>query len=160
MATTSKPELTTPFVDGLVELSFAVQGVLSRVAAEHGLSVTQLRLLGMLRDRRPTMAAIATHLDLDRSSVSGLIDRAEARQLVAREPSPTDARVTHVRVTDAGIALGRQIAAAVSARLDELTAGVSATDRDRLVRLARLVVGDPGAHVLGRRRASARVDAT
>ncbi|MCU1513325.1 MAG: transcriptional regulator, MarR family, partial [Microbacteriaceae bacterium] len=70
---------TSATIDAVVQVSFAVQLALTRIAAEHDLSVTQLRMLGILRDRTPSMAAIADFLELDRSSVSGLIDRAERR---------------------------------------------------------------------------------
>src|ERR1700744_206949 len=70
--------------DSLVQVSFAVVAVLSRVAAEHDLSLTQLRVLGILRDREPTMAELATYLGLERSTVSGLIDRAVGRGLVQK----------------------------------------------------------------------------
>jgi DNA-binding MarR family transcriptional regulator len=127
---------TSPTVDALVQLSFAVQLVLSRVAAEHELSVTQLRLLGILRDRTPTMATIADFLELDRSSVSGLIDRAERRGLVARRASEKDARVTLVEATAAGYALGAQIAAAVSSALEGTLRSSSKADAVALIRLA------------------------
>ena len=55
--------------DGLVQVSFAVIAVLSRVAAEQDLSLTQLRVLGILRDRQPTMAELATYLGLERSGI-------------------------------------------------------------------------------------------
>src|SRR5258705_339300 len=45
-----------PEVDALVQLSFAVMDALTRAAAEHELSATQVRLLGILRDRSPTLA--------------------------------------------------------------------------------------------------------
>lgn len=129
----------TAFVDALAELTFAVHDVLTRTAAEHDLSVTQLRLLGLLRDRTPSMAAIATHLHLDRSSVSGLVDRAEARGLVARSTSPDDARVTLVSVTPAGTALIRQGLAEITHRLDDLTANVAPDDRAALIRVRQSV---------------------
>ncbi|ERK69221.1 hypothetical protein N136_04459, partial [Leifsonia aquatica ATCC 14665] len=69
-------------VDALVQTSFVVTGVLTRVAAERDLSLTQLRMLGVLRDRRPRMAQLAALLGLDKSTVSGLIERAERRGLV------------------------------------------------------------------------------
>src|ERR1700681_2371450 len=78
--------------DSLVQLSFGVIAVLSRVAAEHDLSLTQLRVLGILRDREPTMAELATYLGLERSTVSGLIDRAVKRGLVRRDASEDDGR--------------------------------------------------------------------
>src|ERR1700683_1415341 len=71
-------------VDSLVLASFTVIALLSRVAAEHDLSLTQLRVLAILRDREPTMAELADYLGLERSSVSGLIDRAVKRRLVRR----------------------------------------------------------------------------
>ena len=37
-------------VDGLAQLSFEVQGRLAEIAARHDLSLTQVRLLGVLRD--------------------------------------------------------------------------------------------------------------
>jgi MarR family transcriptional regulator, lower aerobic nicotinate degradation pathway regulator len=130
---------TSATVDALVQVSFAVQLVLTRVAAQNDLSLTQLRLLGILRDRTPTMAAIAAFLELDRSSVSGLIDRAERRGLVARRTSEKDARVTLVEATPAGFAVCARIVRAVSDELDELLKTSSAAERRGIERLASSV---------------------
>jgi DNA-binding MarR family transcriptional regulator len=132
---------TSPTVDALVQLSFAVQLVLTRVAAEHDLSVTQLRLLGILRDRTPTMAAIADFLELDRSSVSGLIDRAERRGLVARRTSEKDARVTLVEATEEGFRVGISIAKSVSAVLDQQLGSSTAADRAAIERVSASLAG-------------------
>jgi DNA-binding MarR family transcriptional regulator len=133
-------EVTTPVTDALVQVSFAVLDVLSRSAADFDLSLTQLRLLGILRDRTPTMAELAGFLRLDRSSVSGLIDRAERRELVARRASTEDARVTIVDLAPAGAELGRQVATAVNARIEELMTSVPAAERARFLRLADTIV--------------------
>src|ERR1700758_4961531 len=85
--------------DNLVQVSFAVTAVLSRVAAEQDLSLTQLRVLGILRDREPTMAELASYLGLERSTVSGLIDRAVQRGLVRRTTDPADGRSVRVSLT-------------------------------------------------------------
>ncbi len=135
---------TSPTVDALIQVSFAVQLLLTRVAAEHELSVTQLRLLGILRDRTPSMAAIADHLELDRSSVSGLIDRAERLGLVARTPSERDARVTLVEMTDAGRALGERIADAVSDAVEGMLASARAGDLTGVERLAEALGAGSG----------------
>src|SRR6185437_3757854 len=100
---TPQPELGP--VDGLAQLSFVIMGMLERRAAEHELSIPATRLLGVLRDHEPTMQELARLLDLDKSSVTGLVDRAERRGLVARAPSPVDRRATLVRLTDEGRAL-------------------------------------------------------
>jgi DNA-binding MarR family transcriptional regulator len=123
-------------VDATVQLSFAVQAVLTRIAAEYELSVTQLRLLGILRDRSPSMAALAAHLGLDRSSVTGLIDRAERRALVARGRSATDARVVTVSMTAEGRDLGLRIQRAVEVGITEILEAVPSADVAALVRIA------------------------
>src|ERR1700750_2722426 len=48
------------------------------------------------------MNELASLLACDNSNVTGLIDRLEARDLVARQASPYDRRVKHVVLTDAG----------------------------------------------------------
>jgi DNA-binding MarR family transcriptional regulator len=136
MAREPRSVTTSPTVDALVQVSFGVQLVLSRIAADNDLSVTQLRLLGILRDRIPTMAAIADYLELDRSSVSGLIDRAERRGLVSRRTSDQDARVTLVTLTAGGLDVGARVAMAVSDSLDALLAASSAADRASIEKLA------------------------
>ncbi|HEX4402515.1 MAG TPA: MarR family transcriptional regulator [Galbitalea sp.] len=145
--------MTSPAVDALVQLSFAVQLVLTRAAADHDLSVTQLRLLGILRDRTPSMAEIADYLELDRSSVSGLVDRAESRGLVSRRTADHDARVTLVELTSHGLTLGARIAESVSSELDALLAAASAADRASIEKLAASVA-ETRASVQRSRRAS------
>ena len=91
------PELDD--VDALAQISFLVQGTLERRAGEHGLSLIRRRLLGILRDRTPTMNELARLLGLDKSSTSGLVDRAQRRGLVAAGPltarPPLGARPAH-----------------------------------------------------------------
>jgi DNA-binding MarR family transcriptional regulator len=89
-------------VDGLAQLSFLILGTLERRAAEQSLSMIQTRLLGVLRDRTPGMNELATLLELDKSSITGLVDRAERRGLVERIPSPADRRAVQVGLTDSG----------------------------------------------------------
>jgi MarR family transcriptional regulator, lower aerobic nicotinate degradation pathway regulator len=92
-------------VDGLVQLSFLIQNALAARAAEFGISLIQTRLLGVLRDRAPSVNELAMLLDLDKSSVSGLITRAEERGLIERLSSADDGRVVVVRLTRKGRSL-------------------------------------------------------
>ena len=130
----ASPRQLSP-VDGLAQLSFAVQGMLERRAAEHNLSIVQARLLGVLRDREPTMNELARFLGLDKSSVTGLVDRAEQRGLVARVPSTTDRRVVLVSLTDDGRALVSQAAACFEADVLAMLDRLPARDREALSRL-------------------------
>src|ERR1700761_2250207 len=92
-------------VDGLAQLSFVISGLLERRAAQHDLSLAAPGRWGVRRDREPTMNELARLLDLDKSSVTGLVDRAERRGLVARVPAPADGRAVLVRLTDKGRSL-------------------------------------------------------
>ncbi|SEG69753.1 DNA-binding transcriptional regulator, MarR family [Actinacidiphila yanglinensis] len=131
--------------DGLAQLSFLVQGVLGEVAAEHGLSVVQLRLLGVLRDRKPGMQELARHLGLDKSSMTGLVDRAERRGLVRRAPSPRDGRAVLVSLTEDGHALAREGAAEAGHRIRALAAHLTGDQRARLSSLATALVAGHSA---------------
>jgi DNA-binding MarR family transcriptional regulator len=108
--------------DALVQMSFEVMGRLTQLAAEEGMSLTQLRVLGALRDRRPRMADLATGLGLDRSSVTGLIDRAQQRGLVERVTEDEDGRVVRVALTEHG----HREADRMVTRMSELLADVVA----------------------------------
>ena len=128
-------------VDGMAQLSFVIQGMLERRAAEHDLSVIQTRLLGVLRDRKPTMQELARFLGLDKSSVTGLVDRAERRGLVARAPSTTDRRAVLVSLTEDGRSLVSQAAARFETDVSALLSGLPPRDRETLGRIvSRLLV--------------------
>jgi MarR family transcriptional regulator, lower aerobic nicotinate degradation pathway regulator len=152
VVTTSRLTLT----DGLAQLSFAVQGAIGRVAEAHGLSHVQARLLGILRDREPAMLTLATYLKLDKSSVTGLVDRAEARGLVRRKTTPEDGRAVRVALTERGRKLTQKLAKLVERELSVLVDGLSAADRKRLLTLASRIVDDdlrrrfPGGGASGR----------
>jgi DNA-binding MarR family transcriptional regulator len=134
-------------VDGLAQLSFAVQGTLERQAAEHDLSIIQTRLLGVLRDRTPTMQELAKLLSLEKSSVTGLVARAERRGLVRRIASQTDGRSVRVTLTDDGRSLVAQVAGRFGADVEKLLDRLRPADRDTLSRLvSRLLVADAAAH--------------
>jgi DNA-binding MarR family transcriptional regulator len=128
-------------VDGLVQTSFAVQAVLGEIAAEHDLSIVQVRLLGILRDREPRMAQLAQLLGLTKSSATGLVDRAERRGLVQRASRPVgDERAVHVALTGDGRALVQGLGGEVARRLGVVVEGLSETGRQRLSRLLTQVV--------------------
>ena len=133
--------------DGLAQLSFLIHGILERRAREHDLSIVQVRLLGLLRDRTPTMNELARYLDLDKSSVTGLIDRAQRRGLVVRVPSTTDRRAVLVSLTDHGRSLASGGAARFEADISLLLQRLPSADRDALSGLiGRLLVAHAADH--------------
>jgi DNA-binding MarR family transcriptional regulator len=127
-------------VDGLFRLSFRLQSLLTRIAATHHLSLVQVRVLGILRDREPGMLELARYLELEKSSLSGLIDRAEIRGLVERVSSADDRRSARVRMTAQGRKLSRLLEADVRTEVLKLVAGLSKSDRERLTDLVEHVL--------------------
>ncbi len=123
-------------VDALAQLSFAVQGALGRIAIAHDMSIAQVRLLGILRDRRPTIKELAKYLQVDKSSVTGLVDRAQERGLVRRTASLLDRRSVQVTITAAGQDLVDRATAELEAEIAELAEELSPTQRTRLSAIA------------------------
>jgi DNA-binding MarR family transcriptional regulator len=134
-------------VDGLAQLSFLIHDTLERLAAEHDISIIQTRLLGVLRDRKPTMNQLAKLLGLDKSSITGLVDRAQRRGLVARVPSTTDRRAVLVNLTDDGRSLVSEVSSRFEAEVSTILDSLPARDRQGLGRLvSRLLVAHAAGH--------------
>ncbi len=132
-------------VDALAQLTFLVQGRLARHAAAHDLSMIQTRLLGVLHDRVPTMQELARLLELDKSSVSGLVDRAEKRGLVSRIPSSDDRRAVGVNLTSSGRRVVSGVVGAFQADIAAATRCLSVTERKQLSTLATRIFSEYGA---------------
>jgi len=110
------PAADAGLIDALVQASFTVMAVLNKVGAEHDLSLTQLRVLGILRDRRLRITELADYLGLEKSTMTGLVDRAEKRGLLARAANAADRRAVDVFITPAG----EELAGPVYGRVVEL----------------------------------------
>ncbi len=134
-----------PLTDALVQVSFNVMALLTRIGSANDLSLTQLRVLAILRDREPKMAALADYLGLDRSTISGLIDRAVKRGLVERVSDPEDKRSTRVRLTEAGHALGARLTPEASGAVGALLSGLTEAERRTLRDLLERTLSVPEA---------------
>jgi DNA-binding MarR family transcriptional regulator len=129
-------------VDALAQLSFLVHGMLARHAAAHDLSMIQTRLLGVLRDRDPTMQELARLLELDKSSVTGLVDRAEKRGLVRRTRSAEDGRSIIVNLTSSGRKIIGEVGKSFQADIASATSSLSFAEKKRLSAIATRIVGE------------------
>jgi DNA-binding MarR family transcriptional regulator len=119
-------------IDALAQTAFSVMAVLNKVGAEHDLSLTQLRVLGILRDRRLRITALADYLGLEKSTMTGLVDRAEKRGLLARAPSATDGRAVDVFITPQGEALAGPVYGRVVELLTPLIEALRPAERRQL----------------------------
>jgi DNA-binding MarR family transcriptional regulator len=127
-------------VAGLVRASFLVNAVYAESAREYGLTVQQGQLLCVLMGRPYGMGDLGATLGLEKSSLTGLADRAVRRGLVRREPDPDDRRAVQVVLTEEGRELAEDFYAATCRRVDELAAGLSTQNRDRLATLLGTIV--------------------
>jgi DNA-binding MarR family transcriptional regulator len=117
-------------------LAMAQRGRVLSVAAEAGLSLTQLFALQALTPGEPApMSNLADALRCDASNVTGLVDRLAARGLVERRPAPHDRRIRHLVLTEAGNALRDRVAE----RLEEPPEGFAALSPAEARRLRDLL---------------------
>lgn len=119
-------------VDALGHASFMTMGALTDLAADAGLSLTQLRVLAILRDRRLRIGDLAEHLGLEKSTMTGLVARASTKGLLARVPNAADARAVDVVLTDRGHQVAAALEDAMRQALLPLTEKLPAADRRRL----------------------------
>lgn len=143
MSTASQPT-HLELVEALGAVAFEVMAALTKLAAEHDLSLTQLRMMGILRDRTLTISELARALGLDRSSVSGLVDRTEKRGLVQRQPNPDDARSVQVTASAHGAKALELGETAIGQALAPLTDGLNAAEARRLAFLLEQMLDHRG----------------
>ncbi len=139
----TRPAGPEDLIDALVRTSFATMAVLTRIAAEHDLSLTQLRVLAILRDRRVKMSELADYLGLDKSTISGLADRAERRGLLQRVANPLDGRGIDVLLSADGAELAARGAAQIARAMSPMTSALTRAEARRLTTLLERML-DPG----------------
>jgi MarR family transcriptional regulator, organic hydroperoxide resistance regulator len=101
----------------LVKFFFAQRQHLPASGAEFDLSPVQCHVLHLIEPGRPLpMGRLAETLSCDRSNVTGLVDRLEARGLVQRRPAEHDRRVKALHLTPAGSRLRAQLLRRVTGR--------------------------------------------
>jgi DNA-binding MarR family transcriptional regulator len=96
------------FAGALIRLSLAVQYVHQDVSRTHDLTPQQAVLMFSLLEGPVGMAELSDRLHIEKSTLTGLVDRAERRCMVHRTPDPADRRALRVALTERG----REVAAA------------------------------------------------
>jgi DNA-binding MarR family transcriptional regulator len=132
-------------VDALAQAAFATMAVLTKAAADHDLSLTQLRVLAILRDRRLRMTVLADYLGLEKSTMSGLVERAERRGLLQRAPSMTDGRAVDVFLSPAGAELAQRLHSRIERSLSPMTGQLTLAEQRRLETLLERLLGSRGS---------------
>ncbi|EOD67037.1 MarR family winged helix-turn-helix transcriptional regulator [Amycolatopsis vancoresmycina] len=107
-------------------------------ASSQGLTTVQAKVLAALREPLP-MHRIAEKLKSERSNVTGIIDRLEARGLVERRPDERDRRIKNIVATPAGAVLARNFRRALGFAAEPLAA-LAPEERVRLRELLQRMV--------------------
>jgi DNA-binding MarR family transcriptional regulator len=96
-----------------------------------GLSGAQLNVVSLLGTRGPmTLSELSRELAIGHSTVSGIVDRLQARGMVQRQPNAADRRYTMISLSDQ---LGKQVPALIAqgpgSRMIGALADASPTER-------------------------------
>jgi DNA-binding MarR family transcriptional regulator len=111
-------------------------------AADLGLSQVQCHVLHLMEPGQPVpMSRLAETLSCDASNVTGLVDRMEARGLLARRPSPADRRVKILELTGTGERLRAEMLRHMTGQPLPL-ASLRPDERRALVALLERLVGE------------------
>ncbi|WP_344579493.1 MarR family transcriptional regulator [Nonomuraea roseoviolacea] len=129
-------------VAALVRSTFLVNAVYAESAREYGLTSQQGQLLCVLMAQSYGMGELGAVLGLAKSSLTGLVDRTERNGLVQRKPDPEDSRAVRIALTRKGSKVAEEFYVETCRRVENLTAGLTAADRDTLAGLLGTVVAE------------------
>ncbi|MBQ0736240.1 MarR family winged helix-turn-helix transcriptional regulator [Aquimarina celericrescens] len=99
------------YIEILVKLRKIIRSInleSKKIEKELGVSIPQLLVLQYLSDQtdyRAFAKDIKAYINLNASTVSGIISRLESKGLVARLPEPNDKRATYITLTAKGAEL-------------------------------------------------------
>ena len=118
----------TALVTALLATSAALLRESDRLLRPHGLTAAQFNVLRILVSRPEGISqrVLGELLVVDRSSVTGLLDRMEKAGWVRRADHPEDRRIYQVRLTPAGRALWEETEPRYVAAARQVTAGLGA----------------------------------
>src|SRR5215475_10449435 len=125
-------------IDRIVETTIYLQTESRRLAKEQcarlGITATQLNVIKMLHAIGDlSLSEVSRQLAATNSTVTGIVDRMVAANLVAREQSADDRRVWKIRLTPDGKALAKRIEVAPWEILQAALAALPAAELDQLI---------------------------
>lgn len=140
------PPYTKAAVLGILRAGDVFRRRAGALLAPHGITLQQFNVLRILRGARPEGLCTLTIAErmLERTpGITRLIDRLEAKRLVARVRSEKDRRQVWCRITPDGLRLLARLDQPV-AELDRgFLGGLSRTDQERLGALLAVVHREP-----------------
>lgn len=115
------------------EVAKAFRRRFEAAARQHDLTLPQWRVLSELFHQGAlSQVRLATAVDADPMTMSGILDRLEKRGLVDRQPDPSDSRAKLVRLTTEGEVLFQTAKALGTELYQSAVAGMTPDDLARL----------------------------
>lgn len=108
-------------------------------AAGHELTFSQYITLKKLADGTAGVTDLARAAELNPGAMTRLLDRLEARGLVARVADPSDRRALNIHLTDAGVTIWQDINKCGQRVREQALSGMSDLERETLTRLLEQV---------------------
>ncbi|MBI5769966.1 MAG: MarR family transcriptional regulator [Verrucomicrobia bacterium] len=115
------------FVNALLSAADALLRESQRLFRPHGLTAAQFNVLNILAESPDGLSQreLSEHLVVDRSNVTGLLDRMERAGWVKRTDHPTDRRIYQVVLTADGRRLWSVVAPLYLEALRDVTRGLN-----------------------------------
>lgn len=108
--------------------------------SEYGITVPQSFILfALLEQDGQNVKDLACRLSLDSPAITGLLDRLEKEELVARRNDPEDRRALKVYLTEKGRGLAGEIFKTARAFNEELNSAFSSQEKKTLKKLLSVV---------------------
>jgi len=146
MSQADSPTHTKAAVLGILRAADLLRRRGTALLAPHGLTIQQFNVLRILRGARPDglcTLTIAERMIEQTPGITRLIDRLEAKKLVARVRSEEDRRQVWCRITPAGLQLLARLDGPVGDLDRAMVARLPRTDQVRLARLLESVHREP-----------------
>jgi len=119
----------------LAQLLASLEALDLRRFGDLGLTLSQLRVLHLVRDHPASCGQIAEHLGITASTATALIDRLVRRGLLQRRPHPGDRRVTDLALSETARGLLPEAAARKGGEIRAAVEELAPVDRDQLAAL-------------------------
>jgi DNA-binding MarR family transcriptional regulator len=132
----------------LMELMFQSKHRINHLAEKYELTTMQTAALRILsKDDPKAMRSLSDYFMCDASTVTGLVDRLEARKLISRSNHPTDRRVKLLALTNEGAEVKESIMDETLKIEDErLTKILTKDERNTLKDLLAKLLNEEKAH--------------
>jgi DNA-binding MarR family transcriptional regulator len=126
--------------------SLAMSQYVNRLLKESGLSEVSMGFVGVLLSLYhldgQTISELGEAVRLEKSTMTGLIDRMVKAGLITREPDADDRRVLRARLTARGWEIEGELARVLAKSYKELTLGVPAGEIEEVQRVLMNVIAN------------------